>query len=371
MGCNSGVDSEGWFLPGVADYKGSNNVDETYVVQYSNDAGYGARWKYGQYLIATLIHPYTVLDDYSYYRTSPIGLWTSGYTWPSMGPAYDFSYENGVASRKFTTNSIPAFDRKNNSIKTISGTSILGNDIYPPPLNITLSGPTTLNYNQPGTFTANVTGGSAPYTYKWWYRNDAVGGPIDEANLVNTSTTTSKKGDGSSADAAPVGYWLELLCYNSGGGAPIPCTNQRQFSYQTNFSLKCEVTDSNGGVATTTYSVSILNNSYFAKINEDNPLETDGEKNTEFNIPIDYSMESFPNPFNPSTNIRFGLPTTENVKVSVYNITGQLLDILHNGELRAGFHNFPWDGSRFASGVYLVVINSSHHVSKQKIILAK
>lgn len=67
-----------------------------------------------------------------------------------------------------------------------------------------------------------------------------------------------------------------------------------------------------------------------------------------------YLSEAWPNPFNSSTGIRFGLPRPSQVRVAVYNLLGQQVQVLHDGPLGAGHHELHWDGSRFASGAYLI-----------------
>lgn len=67
-----------------------------------------------------------------------------------------------------------------------------------------------------------------------------------------------------------------------------------------------------------------------------------------------YLSEAWPNPFNSSTGIRFGLPQPSQVRVAVYNLLGQQVQVLHDGPLGAGHHQLHWDASRFASGAYLI-----------------
>jgi gluconolactonase len=71
-------------------------------------------------------------------------------------------------------------------------------------------------------------------------------------------------------------------------------------------------------------------------------------------------LENFPNPFNPSTTIRYGLPRKSEVQLEVYNALGQHAALLVRGEQEAGYHEVKFDagpnggqGSRLATGVYL------------------
>jgi subtilisin family serine protease len=78
----------------------------------------------------------------------------------------------------------------------------------------------------------------------------------------------------------------------------------------------------------------------------------DVEENPDLTIPKDFILyQNYPNPFNPSTTIRFGLPKQSSVRIEIYNLLGQRVEILHGGTLSAGFHNVSWN-ARVPSGVY-------------------
>ena len=82
-------------------------------------------------------------------------------------------------------------------------------------------------------------------------------------------------------------------------------------------------------------------------------------------------FQNYPNPFNPVTQIKFALAKTADVKLSVYNITGQRVTELANGIMNAGVHAVDFDGSRLNSGVYYYTleVDGKHHT--QKMILMK
>ena len=80
--------------------------------------------------------------------------------------------------------------------------------------------------------------------------------------------------------------------------------------------------------------------------------------------PSTYSLsQNYPNPFNPSTTIKFALPFDSNVKLTVYNITGQVVKVLTNGMLSAGNHNvvfnFNESGVNLSSGIYFYTLEAS------------
>jgi hypothetical protein len=75
-------------------------------------------------------------------------------------------------------------------------------------------------------------------------------------------------------------------------------------------------------------------------------------------VPNSFSLENaYPNPFNPVTNIRFALPVSANVKLTVYNLQGAEVATLVNGNFEAGSHQVQWNtanslNNSVASGVY-------------------
>lgn len=80
---------------------------------------------------------------------------------------------------------------------------------------------------------------------------------------------------------------------------------------------------------------------------------------------------NYPNPFNPTTTIRFGLPLSGIVTVSIYDLLGREVARLLSDELVAGYHELGWDASAFASGVYLCRIHFGDEVRSQKLMLVK
>ncbi|MBU0475673.1 MAG: T9SS type A sorting domain-containing protein [Bacteroidetes bacterium] len=81
---------------------------------------------------------------------------------------------------------------------------------------------------------------------------------------------------------------------------------------------------------------------------------------TERIVPKEYSLnQNYPNPFNPSTTISYGLPFESKVKVEIFNILGQRVDVITNRIESAGLHSILWDASHLSSGVYIIRINAT------------
>jgi hypothetical protein len=80
---------------------------------------------------------------------------------------------------------------------------------------------------------------------------------------------------------------------------------------------------------------------------------------------------NFPNPFNPSTTISFGLGAPSQVNLTVYNIAGQVVRTLVDQHLEAGEHSFQFDGGNVSSGVYFYRLQTETAVETRKMILLK
>lgn len=92
--------------------------------------------------------------------------------------------------------------------------------------------------------------------------------------------------------------------------------------------------------------------------------------NTE--IPSSYILyDAYPNPFNPVTNIRFEIPFSGNVKISVYDITGKEVSVLLNEFVSSGRYEVQFDGGKFSSGVYFYSISAGNYSATKKLILVK
>ena len=94
--------------------------------------------------------------------------------------------------------------------------------------------------------------------------------------------------------------------------------------------------------------------------------------NVDMNMPVAYTIsDAYPNPFNPTTSIDIALDTDANVSVKVFNIMGQLVDVISEGNLTAGSHSVVWDASQISSGVYFINTEIGSEVNVQKIMLVK
>lgn len=84
-----------------------------------------------------------------------------------------------------------------------------------------------------------------------------------------------------------------------------------------------------------------------------------------------FLMQNFPNPFNPSTTIRYGLPERGRVTLAVFNMLGQQVGLLVNGVQEAGYHGVRFDGSGLASGVYFYRLEAGDQMQTKRFLLVK
>jgi hypothetical protein len=100
-------------------------------------------------------------------------------------------------------------------------------------------------------------------------------------------------------------------------------------------------------------------------------------------LPRAYSLgQNFPNPFNPSTTIRFAIPARDGedaavqTRLSIYNLRGELIRTLVNAEKDPGEYSVQWDGTnvrgeKMGSGVYLYRLQAGDFTSTKKMVVVK
>ena len=82
-------------------------------------------------------------------------------------------------------------------------------------------------------------------------------------------------------------------------------------------------------------------------------------------------VEAHPNPFNPRTTISYSLPEAMYVSLNIYSITGQKVATLVNGFIPAGNYNVIFDGSHFASGLYIYRFQAGDFMKTGKIVMVR
>jgi hypothetical protein len=81
--------------------------------------------------------------------------------------------------------------------------------------------------------------------------------------------------------------------------------------------------------------------------------------------------QNYPNPFNPSTTIEYALHHSGYVTLRVYNVLGEELATLVDGEQSAGPFTTEWDASDMPSGIYFYRLRAGNYVQTRKMVLMK
>lgn len=195
-----------------------------------------------------------------------------------------------------------------------------------PPLSVSISGAQNVVTPQSVTYTATASYGATPYQSYMWYKKDT----------------------GSSS-------WTYL-------GSSSSNSKSIYFSNPANDTqLKVTVEDAN-----LEYATSIPYNVFMSNGGGGGFKIVSGEA-----LPETFSLSNnYPNPFNPTTQIKFELPESAEVTVKVYNVMGQEVVTLVNTQMKAGFHNTTFKADNLASGLYiarLTAVGSSGEQFTQEI----
>jgi len=113
------------------------------------------------------------------------------------------------------------------------------------------------------------------------------------------------------------------------------------------------------------------------KFSEEVSVVTGVEGRAGGEVPKEFALEqNFPNPFNPETLIKFSLPKSAHVRLTVYTLLGQPVRTLIDAERSAGYHQVTWDGkdaagNPLASGIYVYRIEAGDFAAMKKMIFLK
>ena len=88
--------------------------------------------------------------------------------------------------------------------------------------------------------------------------------------------------------------------------------------------------------------------------------------------PLTFKLDqNYPNPFNPTTAIKYSIPESGHVKLAVYNMIGEEVSTLINGQVEAGFYETTFDASNLPSGAYIYRLEAPGSVQIKKMLLLK
>lgn len=219
-------------------------------------------------------------------------------------------------------------------------------------------------------FYADITGGLAVPPSKYFFLNT----PANNATIVVTDsnqTATARWTKSVDLNGDPVIYQFMLLTspqitsgvlndtfYTFDGRRMLQWLGTRD-TLKTKWTVRAKGNEANLVTSVDTFNITFIKN-----------LPVGIKENT---VPeVFYLDQNFPNPFNPSTSIRFGLPNESIVDLKVYNILGQEVASLLNGELmKAGNHEVKFNAGKLTSGTYIYKLTSGDQVYTRKMLLIK
>ncbi len=89
-------------------------------------------------------------------------------------------------------------------------------------------------------------------------------------------------------------------------------------------------------------------------------------------IPVNFMLlQNYPNPFNARTAIRFSLPKSQNVELTVYDLLGRQIEVLIDDYRDVGVHAITFDASSLSSGVYFYRLRAGHEAATKRMVLLK
>jgi expansin (peptidoglycan-binding protein) len=102
------------------------------------------------------------------------------------------------------------------------------------------------------------------------------------------------------------------------------------------------------------------------------PCDTSATGVIDGELPNGYWLsQNYPNPWNPQTIIRYGLPTAETVTLTVYDVAGREVALLVNGYQHSGVHEVVFSSGGLASGVYYYMIRAGGFTQTRKLVLVR
>ena len=99
-------------------------------------------------------------------------------------------------------------------------------------------------------------------------------------------------------------------------------------------------------------------------------IQSSSKEDTE--RPVTYSLlQSYPNPFNTLTTIKYGLPRPADVMIDIFDVMGRKVESISKGVQPAGYHTISWDAGDNSSGIYFYILQAGEFTDTKKMILLK
>ena len=203
--------------------------------------------------------------------------------------------------------------------------------------------------------------------YSIMVQSNRFGGIVDTTNCRNQYLTAS--GDGGATWLTPVQINPDVMDWTYASIAPW--NDMDANNYYVNMTIQKDTIPGsfvNGGANGPSLAQQIFTRITISKDSIDVSV-----KNISNEIPGAYNLlQNYPNPFNPNTKIRFELPNASNVTLKVYNVRGQLVEVLVNNEtVTAGLKEVDFNATNLASGIYFYTIQAGDFKATKKMMLLK
>jgi len=88
-------------------------------------------------------------------------------------------------------------------------------------------------------------------------------------------------------------------------------------------------------------------------------------------VPGDFHLSNYPNPFNPTTTIRYDIPEASNVTLTIYNMNGQIIERLIDQKQEPGSYSVNWNAGNVSTGAYICQIQADGFQQVKKMLLIK
>ncbi|UCF62674.1 MAG: T9SS type A sorting domain-containing protein [bacterium] len=125
-------------------------------------------------------------------------------------------------------------------------------------------------------------------------------------------------------------------------------------------------------IVDTTGSIVAHPGSYFILDDLEFSLATDIQEGFASGVPVEFQLEqNFPNPFNPVTQIQYGLPHDSEVTLVIYNQLGQKIATLVEGRQTVGYHTVSFNAAQLPSGLYFYQIQAGSYRKVMRMMLLK
>lgn len=120
---------------------------------------------------------------------------------------------------------------------------------------------------------------------------------------------------------------------------------------------------------TTLQSVSYSTEGRITETNTSDKVIMEGNNSS---APLNYKLfNNYPNPFNPSTTIKFELPENAHVMLVIYDVLGREVKTLVNDVLKPGAYEYQWNASEYSSGVYFYKLITPEFSKTKRMVLVK